>query len=171
LITDRMIRRGTFHGVGELDRAIYDWLLRWNHTPSPFVWKATADVMLDKVRQCKQPTGTAHQDRPPQVRRSHVQEEPVLPVHPGEILREDLMAPLGLSLNALVRDLRVPVTRVSQIARGRRSITADTALRLARAFGSTPEFRLNLQSAYDPDVAAKASIEEIQRYVHPGEAA
>jgi addiction module HigA family antidote len=54
------------------------------------------------------------------------------PVHPGEILREDLMAPLGLSINGLARDLRVPVTRMSEIVNGRRSITADTALRLAR---------------------------------------
>ena len=54
------------------------------------------------------------------------------PVHPGEIPREDLMAPLGLSINGLARDLRVPVTRISEIVNGRRSITADTALRLAR---------------------------------------
>ena len=93
------------------------------------------------------------------------------PVHPGEILREDLMVPIGLSMNALARDLRVPVTRVSEIVRGRRSITADTALRLARYFGSTPEFWLNLQSAYDLEVAARASIEKIQRYVHPRDAA
>ena len=60
LITDRMIRRGTFHTVDELERAIYDWLLRWNHTPTAFVWKATADVILDKVRRCKELAGTAH---------------------------------------------------------------------------------------------------------------
>jgi len=60
LITDRMIRCGTYHSVDELERAIYDWLLRWNHTPTPFVWKATADVILDKVRRCKELTGTAH---------------------------------------------------------------------------------------------------------------
>jgi len=59
-ITDRMIRRGTFHTVDELERAIYDWLLRWNHTPTPFVWRATADVILDKVRRCKELAGTAH---------------------------------------------------------------------------------------------------------------
>ncbi|MCX6544431.1 MAG: IS630 family transposase [Acidobacteria bacterium] len=60
LITDRMIRRGTFLSVQELERAIYDWLLRWNHTPTPFVWKVTADVILDKVRRCKELAGTAH---------------------------------------------------------------------------------------------------------------
>ncbi|HVH69670.1 MAG TPA: IS630 family transposase [Candidatus Dormibacteraeota bacterium] len=54
LITDRMIRRGTFHGVDELERAIYQWLANWNQEPQPFVWKATADVILDKVRRCKE---------------------------------------------------------------------------------------------------------------------
>jgi transposase len=54
LITDRMIRRGTFHCVEELERAIYQWLAHWNHEPQPFVWKATADVILDKVHRCKE---------------------------------------------------------------------------------------------------------------------
>jgi addiction module HigA family antidote len=93
------------------------------------------------------------------------------PVHPGEILREDLMAPLGLSINRLARDLRVPVTRMSEIVNGRRSITADTALRLARYFSTTPEFWVNLQSAYDLDVATRASAEQIKRDVHPRAAA
>jgi transposase len=53
-ITDRMIRRGTFHGVDELEPAIYQWLANWNHQPKPFVWKAIADVILDKVRRCKE---------------------------------------------------------------------------------------------------------------------
>jgi hypothetical protein len=60
LITDKMIRRGTFHAVQELERAIYAWLASWNDTPKPFVWKATADVILDKVRRCKELAGTAH---------------------------------------------------------------------------------------------------------------
>jgi addiction module HigA family antidote len=60
-------------------------------------------------------------------------------IHPGEILREDLMKPLGLSINRVARDLRVPVTPVSEIVNERRGITADTALRLARYFGSSPE--------------------------------
>ena len=60
LITDKMIRRGTFHSVQELERAIYAWLASWNDTPKPFVWKATADVILDKVRRCKELAGTAH---------------------------------------------------------------------------------------------------------------
>jgi antitoxin HigA-1 len=93
------------------------------------------------------------------------------PVHPGEILREDLMAPLGLSINGLARDLRVPVTRMSEIVNARRSITADTALRLARYFSTTAEFWVNLQSAYDLDVATRASAKRIKRDVHPREAA
>lgn len=96
---------------------------------------------------------------------------PLSPVHPGEILREDLMKPLGLSINALARDLHVPVTRVSEIVNGRRSITADTALRLARYFGNTPQFWLNLQAAYDLEVATRRSVGQIERDVHPREAA
>ena len=60
LITDKMIRRGTFHSVEELERAIYAWLASWNDSPKAFVWKATADVMLDKVRRCKELAGTPH---------------------------------------------------------------------------------------------------------------
>ncbi len=93
------------------------------------------------------------------------------PVHPGEILREDLMKPSGLSINGLARDLRVPVTRMSEIVNGRRSITADTALRLARYFGTTPQFWMNLQAAFDLDVAARASAARIARDVQPREAA
>src|SRR5215467_6906091 len=60
LITDRMIRRGTFLCVGELERAIYQWLSDWNNEAQPFIWRATADVILDKVRRCKELAGTAH---------------------------------------------------------------------------------------------------------------
>jgi len=93
------------------------------------------------------------------------------PVHPGEILREDLLKPLRISINRLGRDLRVPVTRVSEIVNGRRGITADTALRLARYFGTTPEFWMSLQAAYDLDAAQRASADRIVRDVHPREAA
>jgi addiction module HigA family antidote len=93
------------------------------------------------------------------------------PVHPGEILKEDLLGPLGLSINGLARDLRVPVTRISEIVNGRRSITADTALRLARYFDTTPQFWMNLQAAYDLDVATRTSAERIARDIHPREAA
>jgi len=93
------------------------------------------------------------------------------PVHPGEILREELMKPLGLSINRVARDLRVPVTRMSKIVNGRRSITADTALRLSRYFGSSPQLWMNLQAAYDLEVVTRASAERIARDVHPREAA
>jgi addiction module HigA family antidote len=93
------------------------------------------------------------------------------PLHPGEILREDLLKPLGISINRLGRDLRVPVTRVSEIVNGRRGITADTALRLARYFGTTAEFWMNLQAAHDLDRAQRASAREIARDVTPREAA
>ena len=93
------------------------------------------------------------------------------PVHPGEILREDLLKPLGISINRLGRDLRVPVTRMSEIANGRRGISADTALRLARYFGTTPEFWMNLQAAYDLASAQRVLAERIARDVHPREAA
>ncbi len=93
------------------------------------------------------------------------------PAHPGEILREDLLKPLGISINRLGRDLRVPVTRVSEIVNERRGITADTALRLARYFGTTPEFWMNVQTAYDLDVTQRASAARIARDVSPREAA
>lgn len=60
IITDRMIRRGTFHNVAELESAIYQWLALWNSSPKPFTWSATADVILEKVRRCKESLGTAH---------------------------------------------------------------------------------------------------------------
>ena len=93
------------------------------------------------------------------------------PVHPGEILREDLMKPLGLSINRLARDLRVPVTRISEIVNERRRITADTALRLARYFGSTPEFWMNLQSACDLEAASRTAGTQVKRDVRPRQAA
>lgn len=93
------------------------------------------------------------------------------PVHPGEILREDLMKPLGLSVNGLARELKVPVTRISEIVNGRRALNADTALRLSRYFGSTPQFWINLQAAYDLSVTIDASADRIEREVRPRKAA
>ena len=75
------------------------------------------------------------------------------PVHPGEVLKEEFMKPLGLSANGLARAVRVPPNRISAIVNGDRGVTADTALRLAKAFGTTPEFWLNLQKQYDLDCA------------------
>jgi addiction module HigA family antidote len=77
------------------------------------------------------------------------------PIHPGEILREQFMSEFGVSMNRLARDLRVPVTRISEIVNQRRPVTSDTALRLARYFGTTPEFWMNLQTSYDMDPPKK----------------
>ncbi len=81
------------------------------------------------------------------------------------------MKPLGLSINRMSRELRVPLNRVSEIVNGRRGISADTALRLARYFGSTPEFWLNLQTSYDLELVSRRSGPRIERDVHPIEAA
>jgi addiction module HigA family antidote len=93
------------------------------------------------------------------------------PVHPGETLREDFLKPLGFTANALAIELRVPVTRINDIARGRRAITADTALRLARYFGTTPQFWMNLQSNYDLERAADERGAEIAERIKPHRAA
>ena len=71
------------------------------------------------------------------------------PIHPGEILREEFLVPLGISQYRLAKDISVPPRRINEIARGQRSITADTALRLARFFRTTERFWLNLQTRYD----------------------
>jgi antitoxin HigA-1 len=93
---------------------------------------------------------------------------------PGDILREEFMQPLGLSANALAIALRVPATRVTEILRRDkpRAITADTAIRLGRYFGTTPDFWLNLQSAYDLSRVLAEHGDKIEREVIPrGEAA
>jgi antitoxin HigA-1 len=89
------------------------------------------------------------------------------PIHPGEILREDVLDPLNLSVNQLAKALAVDAARLNEIARGRRGITADTALRLARYLGTTPEFWVNLQARYDLQVAKQAKAKEIERAVKP----
>jgi len=94
---------------------------------------------------------------------------PRIRTHPGEVLREEFMVPLKISANALARDLHVPPNRISAIIAERdpRSVSADTAIRLARYFGTSAEFWLNLQRGYDLSVAEEKSREEIERYVHP----
>lgn len=87
------------------------------------------------------------------------------PIHPGEILYEDLMKPLGLSQNKLAAELGVDPGRINQIVAGRRGITADTALRLARYFGTTPEFWMNLQARYDLEVTKDKIAAEIEQKV------
>jgi len=89
------------------------------------------------------------------------------PIHPGEILYEDFMKPLGLSMNRLALDLHVPVTRIAEIVHERRAITPDTSLRLARYFQTSARFWLNLQSAYDLEVAEDELSRNIEREVQP----
>jgi antitoxin HigA-1 len=89
------------------------------------------------------------------------------PIHPGEILREELMEPLSLSIHRLARELRVPPTRISEIVNERRAISADTALRLARYFRSTPQFWMNLQATYDLEVETRRSATRIAREIDP----
>lgn len=89
------------------------------------------------------------------------------PVHPGEVLRHDFLEPLGLSAHALALALRVPPNRITSILAGERAVTAETALRLARHFGTTPGFWLNLQKAYELEVAECAEGERIRAEVTP----
>jgi addiction module HigA family antidote len=87
--------------------------------------------------------------------------------HPGEVLSEEFLTPLGMSVNALAMALRVPATRVGAIVKGDRSVTADTALRLARFFGTSPEFWMNLQAMHDLTKARLENGRTIERDVQP----
>ena len=89
------------------------------------------------------------------------------PVKPGEILLEDFMEPLNISINKLSRDLAVPPNRISEIVNGKRAITADTALRLQRYFQVEAQFWLNLQSEYDLRLMKQKIWEDIQRRIIP----
>jgi antitoxin HigA-1 len=89
------------------------------------------------------------------------------PVHPGEILRGEFLAPLGISVYELANAIKVPRSRVNDIVLGRRAISTDTALRLGRYFGMTPEFWINLQALYDLDVANRTVRKQIEREVAP----
>jgi addiction module HigA family antidote len=88
-------------------------------------------------------------------------------IPPGEVLLEDFMRPLGVSQNRLARDIDAPVSRISGIVKGERTITADTALRLAKFFGTTPEMWMNLQTDYDLRAARRASGVDIDKRVRP----
>ena len=92
------------------------------------------------------------------------------PVHPGEILREEFMLPLRLSMNRVAMDLRVPVTRIADIVNEKRAITADTALRFARYFNNSATFWMNLQTRYDLEVAEDEIADKVERDVRPLEA-
>jgi addiction module HigA family antidote len=93
------------------------------------------------------------------------------PVHPGEILREDFLIPLGLSANALAKALSVPAPRINEIVRKRRGVTADTAMRLARYFGGDARSWMNLQAAYDLRVAEVKDAQRIRKEILPLSAA
>ena len=91
------------------------------------------------------------------------------PLHPGEVLLEEVVKPLDMSVNQLALALGIGATRLNEVVRGRRGITADTALRLARHLGSDPQFWMNLQMQYELDLAASSKLAEIERRVQPRE--
>jgi addiction module HigA family antidote len=92
------------------------------------------------------------------------------PVHPGEVLREDFLAPLEMSANALAKALNVPAPRINDVVRERRGISADTAMRLARYFGGDARSWLNLQAAYDLRVAEIENSKRVEREITPATA-
>ena|ERR1700690_1503263 len=87
------------------------------------------------------------------------------PIHPGEILLEDFMKPMGISINRLARDIAVPPGRVSTIVNGKRAITADTALRLSRYFGTSPDVWMGLQANYELRIAQRTIGPEVEKRV------
>ena len=89
------------------------------------------------------------------------------PVHPGEVLLEEFLKPMDLSQNRLALDIGVPARRINEIVLRKRRVTADTALRLARYFGTTPEFWMRLQMSYDLDVVSDALADRLDREVRP----
>lgn len=89
------------------------------------------------------------------------------PIMPGEILREDFMEPMGISMNQLSRDIAVPPNRISEIINGKRGISADTALRLERYFGVEAQFWLNLQSEHDLRIMKRKIGSDIQQRILP----
>ena len=88
-------------------------------------------------------------------------------IHPGEFLREDFMKPMGLSANGLAIALRVPVTRITEIIRERRGITAETAVRFSQYFGTTPEFWMNMQKSYELGIMERDLLRRIRAEVRP----
>lgn len=89
------------------------------------------------------------------------------PIHPGEIIREEVLVPLKMSVNQLAKHLAIDTARLNEIVRGRRGVTADTALRLARYLGTSAEFWLKLQLHYDLRIARQAKASVIERAVRP----
>jgi len=93
------------------------------------------------------------------------------PIHPGIILKADLLDPYGMSVNKLARELHVPANRLSQIIGGKRGISPDTSLRLARYFGFSPEYWLNMQAQYDLEIIRRQSLRQIEKQIKPRKAA
>jgi addiction module HigA family antidote len=93
------------------------------------------------------------------------------PVHPGEILQEEFLKPLGISKYRLAKETGMPADRVGKITQSARAVTGDTALRLARFFGTTPEFWMNLQARFELEAASDKSGREIERRITPWRAA
>jgi addiction module HigA family antidote len=89
------------------------------------------------------------------------------PVHPGTILRDEFLTPMAISVYELANAIKAPRSRINDIALGRRAITTDTALRLGRYFGTSPEFWINLQARYDLDVADRTVRRKIEQEVSP----
>ena len=89
------------------------------------------------------------------------------PIHPGEILREEFLTPMALSVYRLAQALKISRPRLNDVVLGRRAVTTDTALRLGRYFGTTPEFWINLQTRYDLDVAERTIRARIEQEVEP----
>lgn len=88
------------------------------------------------------------------------------PIHPGEILIEEFLEPMGISQYRLAKDISVPPRRINEIVHGKRSITADTALRLGRFFGISPQFWLNLQTRYDLEMTEDFLSDRLDKEVH-----
>ena len=89
------------------------------------------------------------------------------PLHPGEVLSEEYLKPLGVSQNRLALSMRIPAQRINEIINGKRAITADTAIRLAKVIGTTPEFLLSLQMDYDMQTTIRKEGKKIEREVEP----
>jgi len=90
----------------------------------------------------------------------------LLPVHPGEILLEEFLNPMGISQYKLAKDISVPPRRINEIVHGKRSVTADTALRLGRYFGLSPRFWLNLQNRFDLEITEDLLADRLEKEVH-----
>ena len=93
--------------------------------------------------------------------------EKLAPIHPGEVLLEEFLSPMGVSQYRLAKDIHVPPRRINEIVRGTRSVSADTALRLARYFGTSERFWLNLQSQYDLDIESDRIGERLAKEIVP----